>query len=169
MPETATVPSVFVKPLAAQLGFAQWAVLKNLEGISDEEALRLPQPGGNSINWITGHLITPRQAFLKAFGQAAYLSPTSLAAYTRGSKPGEQMPETLDGLRDSLIRSHDALIALISNFDDAALDAKAPFSPGNDPNETVGTLLGKLVVHEGYHAGQIGMARRLVGKAGAIQ
>ena len=167
MPET-LAPSISV-PLTAQLGFAQWAILRNLEGITDEEALVLPQPGGNSINWIAGHLITPRQSFLKAFGQQGFLSPESYEAYKRGSKPGQQMPERLSDLRDMLVRSHEALVATIANFDEAALAAKAPFSPGNDPKETVASLLGKLVVHDSYHAGQIGMARRLIGKPGAIQ
>jgi len=48
MPETATIPSPIVGPLAGQFGFSQWAIDFNLEGISDEEALILPQPGGNS-------------------------------------------------------------------------------------------------------------------------
>lgn len=167
MPET-LAPSI-IAPLAAQLGFAQWAILHNLEGITDEEALVLPQPGGNSINWIAGHLLTGRQGFLKAFDQQPFLSPSSVEAYRRGSKPGEQMPERLSDLREMLVRSHDALVSAVGRFDEATLAAKAPFSPTNDPSETVGSLLGKMVVHESYHAGQIGMARRLVGKPGAIQ
>lgn len=169
MPAIATVTSPVLATITAQLGFAHWAVMTNLEGISDDEALRLPQPGGNSINWIAGHLIVPRQGFLRGFDQGPFLSPESLTAYNRGTKADEKMPETLTALRELLTRSHEALIETISRFDEETLASKAPFSPNKDPNETVVSLLGKLVVHEGYHAGQIGIARRLVGKAGAIQ
>jgi len=168
MPETVTAPAI-VASLVAQFEFSQWALLRNLEGITDEEALSQPKPGGNSINWIAGHVITPRQGFLKAFGKPGFLSATSQPAYNRGSKPGDAMPETLTAIREMLAQSHDALVAAISDFDEATLASKAPFSPGGNPNETVGSLLGKLVIHESYHAGQIGMARRLLGKEGAIQ
>ncbi len=169
MPETLTAASPLVAPLAAQFGFAQWAAIRNLEDITDEEAIVLPEPGGNSINWIAGHIIAIRQRFLQGFDVAPFLSAESWQAYTRGSKPAAQMPETLTTLRELLTKSHEALVGIVSRLDEDGLAAKAPFSPGNDPNETVGSLLGKLVVHESYHAGQLGMSRRLVGKPGAIQ
>jgi uncharacterized damage-inducible protein DinB len=163
-----TMPETVVAPLLSQLGFAQWAALRNLEGISDEEAAVRPNPDANSINWITGHMITVRQAFLTAFQQPPVMTAESVDAYRRGSKPNGAHPERLGDLRDTLVRSHESLISLISGFDEAALAAKAPFSPGGEANETVGSLLGKIVVHESYHTGQLGFARRLVGKPGAI-
>ena len=169
MPETATAPSPIIKPLTGQFQFSQWAIDFNLQGITDDEALLLPQPGGNSINWIAGHIITGRQGFLKAFGRPSIFEGETVAAYRRGTKPGVEMPVTLSKLREMLAQSHQALVELIATFDDDALSQKAPFSPGNDPTESVQSLLGKLVVHESYHGGQLGMARRLVGKPGAIQ
>jgi uncharacterized damage-inducible protein DinB len=157
-----------VAPLVSQLGFAQWAALRNLEGVTDEEATARPNANANSINWITGHMITVRQAFLTAYQQPPVMSAESVEAYRRGSKPTGALPERLGDLRDTLVRSHESLISLISGFDETTLAAKAPFSPGGDANETVGTLLGKIVVHESYHTGQLGLARRLVGKPGAI-
>jgi hypothetical protein len=38
-----------------------------------------------------------------------------------------------------------------------------------DANGTLGDKLGFLQFHEAYHAGQIGLLRRLVGKEGKIQ
>jgi uncharacterized damage-inducible protein DinB len=169
MPETATAPSSIIKPITGQFSFSQWAINFNLEGITDEEALLLPQPGGNSINWIAGHIITGRQGFLKAFGRPSIFEGETVAAYRRGTKPADEMPVPLSKLREMLAQSHQALVELISTFDDETLARKAPFSPGNDPTENVESLLGKLVVHESYHGGQLGMARRLIGKAGAIQ
>ncbi len=62
----------------------------------------------------------------------------------------------------------DPLIAALGIVTPETLAAKAPFSPTNDPAETVGTLLAGFLFHEAYHAGQIALGRRLVGKAGAI-
>lgn len=169
MPEIATATSPIIQPLIGQFRFSQWAINFNLEGITDEESLLLPQPGGNSINWIAGHIITGRQGFLKAFDRPLIFEGDAVAAYRRGTKPAEEMPVPLSKLRAMLVQSHEALVDLISNFDDDTLAQKAPFSPGNDPTENVRSLLGKLVVHESYHGGQLGMARRLIGKAGAIQ
>src|SRR5207237_930952 len=84
---------------------------------------------GNSINWMAGHILTARQALLKGFNVAAFLSDESRTAYARGSKPGEQMPERLADLREMLTRSHDALLEVLARLDETALDAKAPFSP----------------------------------------
>jgi len=39
---------------------------------------------------------------------------------------------------------------------------------GGAPEASLSTLLQKAVCHEAYHAGQLGIGRRLVGKAGAI-
>ncbi len=49
-----------------------------------------------------------------------------------------------------------------------ALDQPAPHSPGNNPNETVRSLLSVTFFHQAYHAGQTGILRRIAGKEGAI-
>jgi hypothetical protein len=49
------------------------------------------------------------------------------------------------------------------------LEAPAPFSPSNDQEETIGSLLAGLLFHESYHIGQLGLLRRLVGKDGIIK
>jgi len=167
MPETATAVTPLVENVSAQLAFVQWAILKNLDDISDAEALAKPIAAANSINWIAGHLVCVRNHFLTAFGVPSIFAAPSIEAYNRGSKPGETLPESLATLREKIVRSHESLLSLIAGFDEAKLAEPAPFSPGGGP-ETVGSLLLKVVVHEGYHSGQLGIARKLIGKAGAI-
>jgi hypothetical protein len=48
------------------------------------------------------------------------------------------------------------------------LDEPAPYSPTNDPKETVRSLLASISFHQAYHAGPTGLLRRVVGKPGAI-
>jgi len=167
MNETATIPS-FAETIATQYRFNYFVVNTNLQGISDEESRAIPQPGGNPINWIVGHIIVVRQALLSKLGNERLLSAESSKAYGRGSKPDAALPESLADLRNAYERSQEQMDALLARIDDAVLAGPAPFHPGATPEASLSTLLQKAVCHEAYHAGQLGVGRRLVGKAGAI-
>jgi uncharacterized damage-inducible protein DinB len=56
----------------------------------------------------------------------------------------------------------------LADLTSEALDAPAPASPNNDPDETVRSLLALVSFHQAYHAGQTGLLRRIAGKDGAI-
>jgi uncharacterized damage-inducible protein DinB len=43
-----------------------------------------------------------------------------------------------------------------------------PDSPTGDPDETLGSLLAVALFHQAYHAGQLGILRRIAGESGAI-
>lgn len=45
----------------------------------------------------------------------------------------------------------------------------APFSPGDNRDETIGTLLMAIAWHQAYHVGHTGLLRRLAGSDGAIR
>ena len=169
MPETATSP--VTETLALQFKFVALVFPMNMAGISEEEARIRPEPGVNSINWMIGHMITIRQRYLAAFNKGPFLSDEGVEYYRRGSKPGESAanpPESLAALVDIFNRTHTEMLELIATFDEETLAKPAPFSPTRSP-ETVGSLVARMVVHEGYHVGQIGVVRRLLGKEGAIR
>jgi hypothetical protein len=44
----------------------------------------------------------------------------------------------------------------------------APYSPGDNPDETLGSLLYLIAFHQAYHVGQLGLCRRLAGKSGGV-
>jgi uncharacterized damage-inducible protein DinB len=164
---TATIPS-FAETIAAQYRFNYFVVNTNLQGITDEESRLLPQPGGNPINWIVGHILIVRQALLTKLGNERLLSAESTTAYGRGSKPDSELPERLPDLMAAYERSQEQMDALFARIDDGVLAGPAPFHPLGTPEASLSTLLQKAVCHEAYHAGQLGIGRRLVGKAGAI-
>jgi uncharacterized damage-inducible protein DinB len=166
MPDTATATPV-TAALSAQFQFIASAVSRNLDGISEEEAIVRPDPGVNSVNWLLGHMLTVRQSFLGHFGIGPLLTPESTAQYKRGAQPGDYAPETLASLTGTFGRAQEELLSLLSRLDEDDLAKPAPFSPTGAP-ETVGSLLGRMVVHESYHTGQTGTLRRLLGKKGAI-
>jgi uncharacterized damage-inducible protein DinB len=151
-----------------QLKIAQGAALRNLDGVTHEESIVRPASGANDANWVVGHMIAVRNRILPAVGESPVWDEARIAPYVTTSTADITGRLPFDELRAALIASHDRLTAGIARLDDAALAHKAPFSPGNNPEETVQSLLTGIVVHESYHAGQIGMLRREMGKDGAI-
>jgi len=164
---TMTIPT-FAETIAAQYQFNHTIVTTNLKGITDEESRMLPQPGGNPMNWILGHIILVRQALLTKLGHAPLLAPASAEAYGRGSKPDSNLPERLSDLLATYEKSQEQMDALFARITEEQLAGPAPFHPLGRAEASLATLLQKTVCHESYHAGQLGIGRRLVGKAGAI-
>jgi len=154
------------KVLAFQFGVGAFVLERNLAGVTNEESLRRPQPGGNTMNWIVGHVVRTRNQALALLGATPLFDDADFEGYGAGVSK----PRTL-GL-DELKRRFDALGPVLGRALEHAtaqhLSSPAPFSPTNNPNETVGTLLASIAFHEAYHLGQTGLSRRLLGKTGAL-
>jgi uncharacterized damage-inducible protein DinB len=71
-----------------------------------------------------------------------------------------------DSLVERFNASRDACLAALAALTDESLAEKMPDPFGND--STRAGMLGILVVHQCYHAGQLGMARRAAGLKTAI-
>jgi hypothetical protein len=166
-------------PGAASLvdGYRHMAVLTdrvlhaNVEGVTQEESLVRPEPGGNCLNWVVGHLVAVYNNALPLFGQERVVEPAVLKRYDRGSAPLTDPAEATDigelmRLWDQAAARVDAGIATLVP---ETLEQPAPFSPSGDPSETVGSLVATVLFHQGYHAGQTGVLRRIAGHAGAIK
>jgi uncharacterized damage-inducible protein DinB len=154
--------------LVHQVRFSQLILLKNLEDITPEQSLIAPDPGGNCLNWVIGHICHARNGMVTILRGAGHLPDEALALYKRG---GKFSTENAIGL--GLLVTHHAamqqqLVDGLSDLDAERFASPAPFSPVDDPNETIGSLLTKMVAHEFYHAGQAGVLRRLLGLKGAI-
>ena len=145
-------------------------VFRNLEGVTHEESLAQPQPAGNCLNWVLGHLVNVYDGVLPLLGQKPVLGKNILARYERGTpplrNPGEALP--LPDLIAAWDEASERVKVGLADLTPEKLDAPAPASPRNDPNETVRSLLGLVCFHQAYHAGQLGILRRLAGKEGAI-
>jgi hypothetical protein len=156
--------------LRSQNAFTRYAVNKNIEGVGHAESLIQPQAAGNCMNWIVGHLICVYGKVLPQLGQTSVIEPEKLAPYDRGSAPLNEIDAlefgSLVGAWDETCNRMDAGLATLTA---EVLNERAPFSPANDPNETVRSLMGTVLFHQAYHAGQTGILRRVVGKAGAIK
>jgi uncharacterized damage-inducible protein DinB len=145
-------------------------VRRNVDGISHEESLAQPQPQGNCLNWVVGHLVCIYDEVLPLLKQKPVLGREALKRYARGTPPLRDASEAMDlaELMSAWDQSIDRVDAGLASLSAEDLEAKAPASPRNNPDETVRSLLGLVSFHQAYHAGQLGILRRLVGKPGAI-
>ena len=140
------------------------------DGITHEESLIEPQPAGNCLNWVVGHLLTVYNSALPMLGQEPVTSKESIAEYERGSPPLEESAQVvaMDKLLAWWDTAHARIDAGLAALPADALDKPAPFSPTDNPKETVRTLLSTIMFHQAYHTGQTALLRRIVGKPGAI-
>jgi uncharacterized damage-inducible protein DinB len=157
-----------IDPVVAQFGMCHRTIHRNLEGVSHDESLRRPDAGGNSANWVLGHLVASRNGLLKRFTGQALLDDAVTAPYARGSKGeiGQGVP--IEELLATLDRSQPLLVDRLRKFSEEELAAKAPFGSPAGPDASLGDALAAMAFHEAYHVGQLGVLRRLAGKTGAI-
>ena len=148
----------------------QKIVRLNLEGITHEESLIQPQPAGNCLNWVLGHLLCVYDQVLPMLGQKPAMEKGALKRYSRGTPSLQDPAEAvqLNSLLAGWDTASERIDAGLATLTSTALDAAVPSSPTNNPNETVRSLLSLISFHQAYHAGQLGILRRLAGKKGAI-
>jgi hypothetical protein len=150
--------------LIAMFEVSYGALTRNLEGITAEESLRAPDSGGNSLNWVLGHLLFHRNKTLSLLGAPPAWDSSLAARYARGSAPlgPDDDAEPFEVLRAGFDRSQEILLAALRGASAETLAA------ANERGEPVAQRLAMLAFHEGYHGGQIGLLRRLLGHPGAI-
>ena len=158
--------------LAIQFSYTHATLKMNVAGIDHAASLVAPEPGGNCLNWLVGHVVAARSRLLhEALGLAGILPAAALETYGRGAPAlkdgGKALP--LEELLAILDASQDPLRQGIKQVSEERLLEPAPFSPGGNPKETVATLLAGLAFHEAYHVGQTGILRRLLGREGAVR
>ncbi|REC50267.1 DinB family protein [Chryseobacterium pennipullorum] len=132
-------------------------IVLNLKGITHEESMIFPNGEANSMNWILGHLIYIRNAFLNILGEESVWEASTFSCYDRGAIALDMKDEFVhfDELKSYLKLSQERLeskLNVIENF----------------KSESVQDI-STLCLHEIYHSGQLGYLRRILGKPGAIR
>lgn len=150
-----------------------YTITVNSEGVDEDESRHQPGPGMNSLNWVVGHVLDARNAVLALLGAPPVFTSAEAEVYKRGGT-GE-IPagrgHTLAELLELLGRSQEALGAALRVTSDEALAAPCTL-PGYDRlpgGDSVAAKIAFLQFHEGYHCGQVGLLRRLLGKPGVIR
>lgn len=153
-----------------QAGMADFIVRTNAGGIGEAESLITPDAGGNSANWVLGHLVSTWDQLLPVLGQEPVLSEERVTRYARGSEPitpGESTP--FSALLEAWSESTRRVQAGLAAFPESRLTESVADSPSGNPDETIQTLLCAVMGHQAYHGGQLAILRRVVGMAGAIR
>ncbi len=160
---------MYTNSLVSQLQLTSYVMQKNLAGLSHEETLQSPEGGGNCMNWVVGHIVRGRVMLQTVLGQDPMFDLDELAIYNdkplanaNRAMPIEELLKRFDALQDPLATG-------LAGVPAEMLSKKAPFSPANNPDETVGSLLAAFLFHEAYHVGQTGIQRRGLGKRGAVE
>ena len=157
--------------LVSMYEFSYMAINRNLDGVTHEESLFIPEPAGNCMNWVVGHIVAARNTVLTLAGGDPILTGDAAAHYRRGSDPIHAGDRVLDlgTLRGFLADSQQQLIPALAAISDQTLALPVPEQLRRPPlTGSIEAALTRLAFHESYHNGQIGLLRRLAGKAGAI-
>src|SRR5262245_4773296 len=71
----------------AQLGMTQYVARRNVGDVTHAESVRTFAPADNSLNWVLGHLVATRSAFLAGLGAEPVWSKDEARAYERHAAP----------------------------------------------------------------------------------
>lgn len=144
--------------------FDHAAINRNCAGFTHEESLAAPV-AGNCANWVLGHIIQNRMTLLRLLGEEPLWSDADGAIYARGTKSFDPAAaRDFAGLLKDLETTQERVRAGLSRLEPAVLSKKL------EPEDkwTLAETLHFLSFHESYHAGQLGLLRRIAGKPGAI-
>lgn len=136
-------------------------IRENLESVEHEESLAKSGMAGNCVNWLVGHILQNRDRMLELLKTETVWSNAESARYARGAPPLEpgESAVRLEKMLGLFETSQQRLLAGLE-VDGALLSEVG--------NRTLGDELFTFNFHESYHAGQLGLARRMIGKRGAI-
>lgn len=139
-----------------------------LDGIDQEASLEQPQPAGNCINWVAGHILASHDRLLGILGEEPYLTREEAESYQQGApplKPGMKC-EDIGRIRSGLEDTGRRIVSKLSSFRNGELDETIDPSLFPVPVEspTRGALANLFLYHDGYHTGQLQLLKRVLQK-----
>jgi uncharacterized damage-inducible protein DinB len=154
--------------LLLSLKFSGIVVNKNCEDLTHAESLIHPEAEGHSFNWVLGHMVRTRNEILELLGKKPLFQKDKFSIYSpKGFDPGKAL--NMEELQASFNTLQDELSKGIQSLTPEKLRQPASLLPGEEPKDTIGSILATVLWHEAYHAGQLGIIRRTVGKPGKIK
>jgi hypothetical protein len=138
------------------------------EGLTQADTLIQPQPTGNCMNWVLGHILENQITMLTVLGGASPVDPAALIIYKRESDPitkDQTGVHQLEWLLNGIDALHNALVACLAEMNDA--DFAREIQQG-ERKFTVGWRFLFLHFHYTYHVGQLELLRQLAGHSDKI-
>ena len=153
--------------LATQLNFTAYTTQSNVADISHEESLRTPAGGGNSMNWVLGHMLDARNSTLKLIGKTPSLDTGDI--YKRnGPEFDAAAAAPFEELVQAFGATQETLVGFLESANADALAKEIPNMP-SPLGDTLGSAVTAIAFHEAYHSGQLGILRRCLGKDGVLK
>lgn len=150
---------VLLDYVLAEMGQSFDMLFANLRDLQTDDWTWVPPGGARSIRAIVGHIASTKVMYENhAFGDASltWMDPRFDATQSPKSDAGFSPSELVDWLREAelqLLRDVDALP------DDAELERERPVNWGG--MRATRWILGVLIRHDAYHAGEINHLRAL--------
>ena len=152
---------------AHQFDLVYRMIADNVEGMTAEQSLAQPSPGGNCANWILGHMTNVQNGVMRLVGQEPAWESDQLS--NAGWEPITSRAKAIawEAMWDRILNSRERCVTAISNLSDDKMADEVPHPFGGTTSR--GQLLSTLAFHQAYHAGQLGIARRIAGLEGAVK
>ena len=153
-------------PLGIRYSFVRGTIRVGVEGFTSEDWARRPgATGGNTAHWIVGHIAATRRHLVRKLGARLPEEPWE-AAFGRRAEPDgtEAYPEPDSLLKDIDERGKEITRLVAEISEEGAQERWGDGFP--DGGKTVADGVHFFLFHETYHAGQLGLIRRLFGKPG---
>ena len=157
-----------VEALVTQLGYIDHVLKENTSGLTHEDSLAQPQPGGNCLNWIVGHVVASRNQTLGLLGKDPIWDDKTAARYLRGSDPiagSEDAVVPLEEMLAAFAAGQEAIVDALREISEEDLSEMVPWFGDEAPRAVA---LAGMIFHETYHVGQTGVLRRFIGKDSTI-
>ena len=138
----------------------EWIVDVQTQGLSYQDLFLQPQPGGNSMMWVLGHMVESMKDLILTMGGEV---PDGYQVYKRFERTSEPILKDEPDLPDLAKIRHDyaALSAVAAQTLENQSDSYFR-EPGWSGTKGATTIF--LAFHMSYHAGQLEYLRNLAGK-----
>jgi len=153
--------------IAHQFDLVYRMIADNVEGMTAQQSLAQPSPGGNCANWILGHLTNVQNSVMRLVGQEPVWESGQLSHAGWEPITGPTQAIAWETLRDRVLDSRERCVTAISNLSDERMADEVPHPFGGTSSR--GMLLSSLAFHQAYHAGQLAIARRIAGLEGVVK
>jgi len=147
------------------LGFSRGFLMNLLEATPDDAFFKVPCTGGNHPAWIVGHLALTDDSFLASRTGKASSLPESwdkLFGMKSESVEDTSIYPSREELTVKLVSTREALIDWLKSLSDEQL-LEPITGDWSQFAKNPASLMGTIAWHEGLHAGQIGVVRRMIG------
>ena len=152
--------------LISQFQFNQMVLTRLLSDVSHDESLKAVFDDYKCINGLLGHILAARSDLLKQMQCPSHWNDDDAAPYRINEGRFEaSRAHHLDSLKAILDDSYTRLSVAIEDSR-STLDEMSPLPTATGRRLTWGQRAGSYICHEAYHAGQIGLMRRQLGKPG---